>query len=132
MLGVAARLLRSLIHHGELSDDEGGRLARDLSPDAWAELGPCDREPCIQAGRHVMEQIQRDTYFPLKRRGDLWVWDIDGKAVRCPNCGRVLGFATERHELRIIFPTIQAILIESGRIRCSCGEERIWRPYNPN
>jgi hypothetical protein len=132
VLRMAARLLRQLANWGEVNDETAGRLARDLTPDQWSALDASEREAGIQAGCAVLGVIRDNSRLPIIRRGDAWIWTAGKKPVHCSRCGRVLGFATEDHALRIILPTISQIEIESGVIRCTCGQERIWRACNPN
>jgi hypothetical protein len=132
VLGVAARLLRNLIQWGELSDELAGRLARDLSPDQWRDLDVSERQHSIETSHVVMGAIRDRTRLPIGRKRTGWFWEDPGKAIRCQRCGRLLGFSTEDHTLRVVIPTISLIEIQSGVVRCTCGQERMWRPYNPN
>jgi len=132
VLRAAARLLRQLVNWGEVTDGEAGRIGRGLSVDEWLALPDPEREQATRAASVIVTEIRDSTQLPIIHKGDRWLWTAGRVPIRCTRCGRILGFATEDHTLRVVIPTIARLEISSGVIRCVCGQERIWRPANPN
>jgi len=132
VLRTAARLLRQLANWGELMDHDAGRIGRGLAVDEWSALPEPEREQASRAAFVILGEIRDATQLPVIHDGDKWLWAAGRTRIRCSRCGRVLGFATDDNALRIVLPAIGKLEITSGVIRCVCGQERIWRPANPN